>query len=139
MAIDGLPNVRTRAIQRALVSAIREQRPGFTVGTTGRVFDGITGMKRELRQYVRLDGDPIRGVDIRSAQPALLAELLRGTKQAADIKYPSTELKGVSTCSMYLLLSVSFFFFTATGGSMPPYMAIPVLRATSSVGTPTRV
>ena len=108
MAIDGLPNVRTRAIQRALVSAIREQRPGFTVGTTGRVFDGITGMKRELRQYVRLDGDPIRGVDIRSAQPALLAELLRGTKQAADIKYPSTELKGVSTCSMYLLLSVSF-------------------------------
>ena len=45
---------------------------------TGRVFNDITGLKRESRAAVRLYGEPLGHVDIRCAQPALLALWMSG-------------------------------------------------------------
>ncbi len=66
----------SRCIQSALVQNIRDCRPSFSVGSTRRVYNGITGMKKTLREHVRLGGEPIKGVDIRAAQPALLGLLM---------------------------------------------------------------
>lgn len=68
-----------RLCQDVLVGNIRERTPKFSVSRTGRVFNRITGLKRELRTAVRLDGEPIGGVDIVCAQPALLAHLIRAS------------------------------------------------------------
>jgi len=62
--------------QYILVADIRNGNFRFSIGTTGRVFNAITGLKRELRKALRLDGEPIAGVDIRCTQPALLAMLM---------------------------------------------------------------
>lgn len=62
--------------QAILVHHIRHRIPKFTVSKTGRVFNWITGLSRQLRPALRLDGEPIAGVDIRCAQPALLAALM---------------------------------------------------------------
>jgi len=67
-----------RLCQDVLVNRLRHREFSFSVGETGRVFNSITGLKRELRRAVRVDGEPIAGVDIRCAQPALLAlEMVR--------------------------------------------------------------
>ena len=63
--------------QRILVENIRRATFRFTVSNTGRCFNGLTGLKRELRKVVHLAGQPIGGVDIRCAQPALLTILAR--------------------------------------------------------------
>ena len=55
---------RARPTQAALVEAIRQHRAGFSVSGTGRVFNGLTGLSRQLRPFVRLAGEPIRGVDL---------------------------------------------------------------------------
>lgn len=73
-------------IQESLVQAIRSHRAGFSVSRTGRVFNCVTGMKRNLRKYVRLVGEPIVGLDIRASQPSLLAHL-----------FTSNGVKGVPT------------------------------------------
>ena len=46
------------------------------MGSTRRVFNSITGLKRELRSALRIDGEPLGSVDIRCAEPALLAIIL---------------------------------------------------------------
>jgi hypothetical protein len=50
--------------------------PAFSVSSTGRVFNGLTGVKSSLRPFVRLADEQIGGVDVRCTQPALLAFLL---------------------------------------------------------------
>ncbi len=40
------------------------------------MFNGLSGVKEDLRQYIRLDGKPLGCIDIRCSQPALLANLL---------------------------------------------------------------
>jgi hypothetical protein len=62
-----------RLCQDVLVENLRNRKFPFTVSTTGRVFNAITGLKRELRQALRINGKPLGGVDIACAQPALLA------------------------------------------------------------------
>ena len=77
--LDGLPD-HTCLCQDVLVTNIRRREWPFTVSTTGRVFNSITGIKRDLRRALRLDGELMGSVDIRSAQPGLLAMMmLRGT------------------------------------------------------------
>jgi hypothetical protein len=66
-----------RLCQDVLVANIRDRNFKLTVSNTGRVFNAVTGLKRELRGVLRLHGEPIGGVDIRCAQPALLALLMR--------------------------------------------------------------
>jgi hypothetical protein len=70
--LAGLPT-HTRLCQDVLVSNIRQREFPFSVGTTGRVFNGITGLKRELRHALRIGGEYLGSVDIRCAQPGLLA------------------------------------------------------------------
>jgi hypothetical protein len=65
----------TRLCQSVLVGNIRRRDFRFTVGNTGRCFNAITGLKRDLRFHLRLAGEPIGGVDIRCAQPSLLVVL----------------------------------------------------------------
>jgi len=77
--LDGLPD-HTRLCQDVLVERLRHREFSLSLSTTGRVFNGITGLKRELRPTLRIGGEPLAGVDIACAQPALLAlEMARGT------------------------------------------------------------
>ncbi|MBU4270585.1 MAG: hypothetical protein KKE86_12245 [Planctomycetes bacterium] len=75
--LDGLRD-DTRLCQHVLVENIRSQDFAFTLSSTGRVFNAITGLKRELRKTLRLAGETIGGVDICCTQPALLAVLMGG-------------------------------------------------------------
>ena len=70
--LDGLPE-HTRLCQDVLVGDLRRHAFRFSVGTTGRVFNAITSLKRELRGAVRLAGEPMGNVDLVNSQPALLA------------------------------------------------------------------
>jgi hypothetical protein len=80
----------TRLCQNVLVSHLRHREFPFSVSSTGRVFNAITGLKRELRRALRIGGEPVGGVDIACAQPALLAlEIARHA--------PSNGLKKLST------------------------------------------
>jgi hypothetical protein len=63
----------TRLCQHILVSRIRRGLYTLSVSSTERVFNSITGLKRELRVPLRIDGQPVGSCDIRCAQPALLA------------------------------------------------------------------
>lgn len=66
----------TRLSQGVLVDRIRRQEFSFSVGSTGRVFNSISGLKRCLRACVRLHGQPLGSVDLVNSQPALLGVLL---------------------------------------------------------------
>lgn len=87
--LDGLPE-HTRLCQDVLLTNIRRRQWPFSVSTTGRVFNSITGIKRDLRPAVRLDGEPMGSVDIQCAQPALLAMML-------NPKFPPKVVKGRET------------------------------------------
>ena len=68
---------KSQAGQQVLVENLHENRFQFSVSSTGRVFNSITGMKRELRHAaLRLDGRPVMAVDIVSAQPAFVVAIL---------------------------------------------------------------
>lgn len=58
---------------------IEEHRWRFNVGRFGRVTNNVTSMKRELRPFLRIDGEPIIELDIIAAQPSLLALLIKLT------------------------------------------------------------
>lgn len=75
--ILGALRAESRLCQSVLVENIRRRFVRFTVSKTGRCFNWLTGLKRELRKTLRLVGDPLAGVDIRCAQPALLGGLMR--------------------------------------------------------------
>ena len=71
-AIDPEP-VRHR--QQTILQQIRTGYPGRRVGT-GRWYSPVSRLKRSLRPYLRLAGEPLGGYDLRCAQPRLLAVLL---------------------------------------------------------------
>ena len=73
--LDGLPE-HTRLCQDVLVGHLRRRTLPFSVSTTGRVFNAITGLKRELRPALRIGGEQLDSIDICNAQPALLALLI---------------------------------------------------------------
>ena len=83
--LDGLPE-HTRLCQDVLLANIRRRQYPMSVSTTGRVFNSITGIKRELRPTLRLDGARLGSVDIRCAQPALLAMMLRTNSPPSGLK-----------------------------------------------------
>ena len=64
--LDGLPK-HCRLCQDVLVSRLRHREFPFTVSSTGRVFNAVTGLKRELRQALRIGGERLGSVDIRCA------------------------------------------------------------------------
>ena len=85
----GLP-AHSRLCQDVLVGDLRRRTFRFSVGSTGRVFNAITALKRELRGAVRLAGEPMGCVDLVCSQPSLLAlEMLQD--------FPPNGLKGRAT------------------------------------------
>ena len=83
---------RARPPQEALIDSIQQRQIRFSVSATGRVFHWVTGLARSLRPFILLAGEPICGVDIVGAQPALLGLLFHpnGLKGAPSLyPYPS--------------------------------------------------
>ena len=93
--LEGLP-VHTRLCQDVLVGHLRRRALPFSVSTTGRVFNAITGLKRELRAPLRIGGERLGSIDIRNAQPALLAMLI-------GLKCPPNGVNGRETYKHALL------------------------------------
>ena len=89
--LDGLAPA-AQLCQRVLVENIKRATFRFTVSNTGRCFNALTGLKRDLRKTVRLAGEPIGGADIRCAQPTLLAALIRLGNRRNVPTYMSTML-----------------------------------------------
>lgn len=83
--LDGLP-YHTRLCQDVLINNIRRRQFPFSVSSTGRVFNAITGIKRELRAALRLAGEAMGSVDIRNAQPALLAMMMHSKNHPNKLK-----------------------------------------------------
>lgn len=63
--------------QGILVAEIERGEFRFKVGEKyRRVTNSITSMKRELRQFLHVDGEGLAGVDIACCQPALIARIM---------------------------------------------------------------
>lgn len=77
--VQSLAKERARLCQSILVSDIRHRRLRFTLSSTGRIYNAISGLKRELRSTLRLAGEPLGGIDLRASQPSLLAMILSKT------------------------------------------------------------
>ncbi len=73
--LENMPR-RAQLCQRALVDNIRRRDFHFSVSSTGRCFNSISGLKSDLRATLRIDGERVGCIDIDCAQPALLAMLL---------------------------------------------------------------
>jgi hypothetical protein len=67
-----------RFCQRILLNNIRNGQYSFSVSRWGRCFNALCGIKRELRPALLIDNQPVAALDIRCAQPALLALLIGG-------------------------------------------------------------
>ncbi len=83
-------HLHTRLCQAVLIGYLRHRRLPFSVSSTGRIFNCITGIKRELRTAIRINGKSVASLDISCAQPALLGLL-------AQTFTPSEGLKGAET------------------------------------------
>lgn len=68
-----------RLCQDVLVARIRTGDFRFKVSSTGRCFNNITGTKKCLRPSLRIGDEPLGSIDLRCAQPALLALLIMAT------------------------------------------------------------
>ena len=87
--LDTLP-AHTTLCQSVLVADLRRRAFRFSVGSTRRVFNSISSLKRELRGAVRLAREPMGCVDLVNSQPALLAvEML--------LQNPTNGVKGAET------------------------------------------
>ncbi len=87
--LTALPT-HTRLCQDVLVSHLGASEYRFSVGCTGRCFNGISGLKRELRRALRIDAEHVGCVDIACAQPALLALEMAWNIPAIGLKGPAT-------------------------------------------------
>ncbi len=93
--LNGL-DVKAQLCQRVLIEDIKRAELKFSVCDTGRCFNGLTGLKRELRKTVRLAGEGIGGADIRCAQPTLLVGLIRLGNRRNVPTYMSTLLDSLA-------------------------------------------
>ena len=77
-AHDAVEQLRRKSqlCQRVHVDRLARGELPMTIASTQRVFNGLSGLQSDLRQYVRLAGAPIGCVDIANSQPAILANLL---------------------------------------------------------------
>ena len=96
------------------MASIRRREHKFSVSSTGRVFNAITGLKREIRSALRFYGQRVGSVDIRCAQPALLAMLLtqnyppggpnqRTTYKHTQLAWPATSCLSPSALPVHVL------------------------------------
>lgn len=88
-ALARLP-AKTLLCQRIVVERLKSRRLPYSISKTGRRFNALSGLKRELRQYLRLAGEPLACVDITASQPSLLP-------LALDPQYPAVGWQGRTT------------------------------------------
>lgn len=62
--------------QRIQVEDILRGHFSFSLAPSGRVFNPITSLKRELRGCLSCEGEPLLGLDIVNSQPAFLAQMI---------------------------------------------------------------
>jgi hypothetical protein len=74
-AVAALDKAGARVCMSAAVQRIRHGQSAFSVSKTGRLFTSFCGLKRSLREHVRLAGERVCGIDIETCQPSLLAAL----------------------------------------------------------------
>jgi len=63
-------------VQGTLISDIERGEFHCNVGRYGRFTNNITSLKRELRDTLHAEGEPLASVDIACAQPALLGKII---------------------------------------------------------------
>lgn len=81
-------------VQGLQIAEIEDRRfHHCNVGRTGRFSNCITSMKRELRSCLHVNGEPLAGVDLSCAQPALLAKMMTDETRVA-IWTPETTAQG---------------------------------------------
>lgn len=90
---------QSRLCQSVLVGNLERRHPSFSVSNTRRVFNGLTGLSRSLRTFVRLDHEPISALDLRNAQPAMLALLLHPSEAKGPSEYKTRFLGCLSSSS----------------------------------------
>ncbi len=74
-AVESLPKEK-KLCQRVHVGRLQRHELPFSISSTHRVFNAMSGVKSDLREFLRLDGEPIGCIDICNSQPALLGNLL---------------------------------------------------------------
>ena len=127
--LDELPE-HTRLCQHVLVSRIQRQELPFSVSRTGRCFNCVTGLKRNLRTAVRLAGVPMGSVDIRCAQPGLLAAMLRpefpqnGVKKLSTYKHAPCPPPSLPSAALAMLPSSDADVFSVLASSGTLYEAL---------------
>ena len=62
--------------QHALIDAIARGEHYFSLSEYGRVFNCATGLKRELRKHLYVEGENLAGIDISNSQIAFLAKVI---------------------------------------------------------------
>jgi hypothetical protein len=70
--------------QGLLVRDIEDQDFHVNVGRYGRLSNNVTAMKRELRSALRHGSEPLKHVDIKCCQPALIGKVAKETTQQED-------------------------------------------------------
>jgi hypothetical protein len=131
--LAGLPD-HARLCQDVLVGNIRRREFPFSVGTTRRVFNAITGLKRDLRPALRIGGEPLGSVDIRCAQPGLLAIVFTSQnppsvpKPRATYKHEAAAGPSLHSCPLPPLVLSSLIeespLQAAPGRDAPPLLAL---------------
>lgn len=90
--LNELPE-HTRLCQNVVVSGIRCRDFPFSVSTTGRVFNAIGCMQRDIRPSLRIDDQRLGHVDFSCSQLSLLANSIVsefphcGLKKSAQLRY----------------------------------------------------
>ena len=126
--LDGLPE-HSRLCQDVLVTDLRRQAKRFSVGGTGRVFNAITALKRELRGAVRLAGQRMGCVDLVNSQPALLVvEMLHnsppnGPKGRETYKHKGADCLPPFPCPPLPSTPASLFPSLALDGGLYEFLA----------------
>ena len=71
--LKGMPECNPWDCQGLLVADIEQRQFRFNVGRYGRISNSISNLKKAVRAAIFFGREPLPGVDIVSAQPALLA------------------------------------------------------------------
>ncbi len=81
--------------QDILVGMLKRRQLPFSVSSTGRVFNGVTSLKRTLRPGLRINGQHHAQVDIRNAQPGFLGLLIQRNCAATNSQKRCNDLYNI--------------------------------------------
>lgn len=93
-------NIENRINQRynASIGVVKRIKNGdfnlYRLGQDQRLHSTITSVMKEFRSFLRFDGQPLVGIDVKSSQPYLLTQLLR-----TQIYNPSSD--GLTVSNLY--------------------------------------